>query len=360
MNTGMCLGTSAKDIMGESKMGQKVALLYNLKHETQDSDDDPPDLLAELDSASTIEAIRDALIQAGFEVSCLEGTPAALFTLLHGNFDLAFNICEGYRGRNREAQIPALLEMMGLPYTGSDVLTLAIALDKPTTKIILLHAGIPTPRFQVFPDAAHPLDPSLTFPLIVKPAHEGSSMGISTNSRVDDEASLRKQVNFVCQSYKQPALVEEFVAGREFTIGIAGNGSEAVTFPIMEIDFSKVPSAANNMYTYQYKKEWTARENFLCPAPINEELATAMRGYALRAFSALGCRDFARVDFRLSEDGSPYVIEINPLPGLAPGYSDFPVSAEAVGMSYPDLIALLADTALRRIRGVSLLAKTAT
>lgn len=346
--------------MGADKMGLRVALLYNLKHETQDSEDDPPDLLAELDSACTIEAIRDALTQVGYEVSCLEGAPAALFTLMHGSFDLAFNICEGYRGRNREAQIPALLEMIGLPYTGSDVLTLAIALDKPTTKKVLLHEGVPTPRFQVFHDAAYPLDPMLAFPLIVKPAHEGSSMGISTNSRVEDEASLRRQVDFVCRGYKQPAIVEQFIAGREFTIGIVGNGPEAVTFPIMEIDFAKVPSAANNMYTYQYKKEWTARENFLCPAPLNDELAAVMRGYALRAFSALGCRDFARVDFRLSEDGSPYVIEINPLPGLAPGYSDFPVAAEAIGMSYPELIALLADTALCRVHGVSLLARAAT
>lgn len=341
-------------------MGLRVVLLYNLKYETQESDDDPPDLHAELDSASTIEAIREALQQAGYEVSCLEGTPAALFPLMHGSFDLAFNICEGYRGRNREAQIPALLEMIGLPYTGSDVLTLAISLDKPTTKKVLLHEGIPTPRFQVFYDPAYPLDQTLAFPLIVKPAHEGSSMGISANSRVSDEAALRRQVDFVCRSYKQPAIVEEFITGREFTVGMIGNGPEVFTLPIMEIDFSKVPSAANNMYTYQFKKEWTARENFLCPAPLEEEVAAVMRDFASRAFTALGCRDFARVDFRLSEEGYPYVIEVNPLPGLAPGYSDFPVSAEAAGIPYPELIARLADTAMRRVRGTSLLARTAT
>ncbi len=333
-------------------MGLRIALLYNLKHEAQESDDDPPDLLAELDSASTIEAIREALLQAGYEVSCLEGTPAALFPLTHGSFDLAFNICEGYKGRNREAHIPALLEMIGLPYSGSDVLTLAISLDKPTTKKILLHEGVPTPRFQVFYDPASPLDRALTFPLIVKPAHEGSSMGISSNSRVDDEVALRRQIDFICRSYKQPALVEQFVAGREFTIGIIGNGADVSTLPIMEIDFSRVPGSANNMYTYQFKKEWTARENSLCPAPLDEAVATFMRHLALRAFAALGYRDFARVDFRLSEDGSPYVIEVNPLPGLAPGYSDFPVSAEASGIAYTQLIALLVETALRRVRGI--------
>jgi len=341
-------------------MGLRVVLLYNLKGEIQESDDDPPDLLAELDSASTIEAIRDALEQAGCEVSCMQGTPAALFPLVHGSFDLAFNICEGYRGRNREAQIPALLEMIGLPYTGSDVLTLAMSLDKSTTKKILLHDGIPTPRFQLFHDPTYPLDDALSFPLIVKPAHEGSSMGISASSRVDNEVELRQQVDYICRAYKQPALVEEFVAGREFTIGIIGNGDEAFTLPVMEIDFSKVPDSANNMYTYQFKKEWTAREYFLCPAPLDEEIAQVMRHYALRAFATLGCRDFARVDFRLSEDGRPYVIELNPLPGLAPGYSDFPVSAEVAGLSFPKLIALLVNTAMCRLRGVHLLAKTAT
>ena len=131
---------------------------------------------------------------------------------------------------------------------------------------------------------------------------------ISASSKVHDEAELRRQVDFVCRTYRQPALVEEFVAGREFTIGIIGNGLELRTLPIMEIDFSKVSAEANGIYTYQFKKEWTARENFLCPAPVDEEIAERMRYIALRAFHSIGCRDYARVDFRLSSDGIPYVI----------------------------------------------------
>lgn len=341
-------------------MGLRVVLLYNLQGEIQENDDDPPDLHAELDSENTIEAIRLALEGVGCEVTCLEGAPTSLFTLINGNFDLAFNICEGFRGRGREAHIPALLEMIGLPYTGSDVLTLAVSLDKPTTKKILLHDGVATPRFQVFHSPTDPLDAEMRFPLFVKPAHEGSSMGISANSRVNDEAELRRQVDFICRAYKQPALVEEFIAGREFTIGIIGNGAELRTLPIMEIDFSRVPAEANNIYTYQFKKEWTARENFLCPAPVDDETGERMRLEALRAFSSLGCRDYARVDFRLGVDNTPYVIEINPLPGLAPGYSDFPVSAEALGLSFPQLISEILNTALWRLRGVSLLARRAT
>lgn len=341
-------------------MGLKVVLLYNLQGEVQESDEDPPDLQAELDSASTIEAIKGALEEAGCDVTCLEGAPTALFPLINGNFDLAFNICEGLKSRNREAQIPALLEMIGLPYTGSDVLTLAVSLDKPTTKKLLLHDGVATPRFQVFHGPTEPLDSSLRFPLFVKPAHEGSSMGISANSKVTDEVELRRQVDFICRTYKQPALVEEFISGREFTIGVIGNGAELRTLPVMEIDFSKVPAEANNIYTYQFKKEWTARENFLCPAPVDEETAEKMRHEAVRAFTSLGCRDYARVDFRLGEDGTPYVIEVNPLPGLAPGYSDFPVSAEAAGLSFSQLITEILSTAICRLRGVSLLARRAT
>lgn len=340
-------------------MGLKVALLYNLKEEIQESEDDPPDSQAELDSESTVHAIRDALELAGCEVTCLEGGPSAVFRLANSNFDLAFNICEGRKGRNREAQMPAILEMIGIPYTGSDVLTLAVSLDKAATKKLLSYDGIPTPNFQVFHSPTEPVDPHLRFPLFVKPVHEGSSMGISSSSKVNDEAELRRQVDYICRAYHQPALVEEFVAGREFTIGVIGNGAELRTLPIMEIDFSKVPEEANNIYTYQFKKEWTARENFLCPAPLNEDVAERMRRIAVRAFASIGCRDYARIDFRLSNDGIPYVIEINPLPGMAPGYSDFPVSAEAAGLTFPLLIAEILKTALARLRGVSLRARRA-
>ncbi|MDP3058912.1 MAG: ATP-grasp domain-containing protein [bacterium] len=329
----------------------KVILLYNLKNEAEVDDDDPPDSLAEYDAEHTVLAIRDALVSGGYEVHCYEGNLSNLCQLQKTDADIAFNICEGRNGRNREARVPAVLEMIGLPCTGSDVLTLAVCLDKATTKKLLVFEGLPTPRFAVCYSAKDCLSVELQYPLMVKPVHEGSSIGISSASKVLNAEELEQRVEYICSTYKQPALVEEFSAGREFTGGVIGNHPNLRELPIMEIDFSKVPKEANNMYTYQYKKEWTNRDNFLCPAPISKELSERLRELARGAFLALGCRDFARVDFRMSHDGKPYIIEVNPLPGLAPGYSDFPVATAVMGITYQELILDLLHTALRRIRG---------
>lgn len=330
-------------------MGVKVALLYNLADEEMRGLDDPPDSQAELDSEQTVFAIRECLVAAGHQVSLVEGVLPELLTLLHEPVEIAFNICEGYRGRNREAQVPAILEMLGIPVTGSDVLTLAVSLDKPTTKKLLRYHGVPTPRFQVFYSALDVLDPDLRFPLFVKPSHEGSSMGIAADSKVQTEAELRERVAYVTKTYLQPALVEEFIDGREFTVGVLGN-ELLTTLPVMEISFANVPADANGVYSYQYKHEWTSRNNFLCPAPIDDFTTRSLQEAAKQAYRAVGCRDFGRVDFRLGPDGVAQVIEINPLPGLAPGYSDFPVAAEAAGMSYSELINLILDNALHRYR----------
>ena len=302
-------------------MGVKVALLFNLADDEAKGLDDPPDAQAELDSENTVLAIRESLLSAGHQVVMVEGKPSSLLNLADERVDIAFNICEGLHGRNREAQVPALLEMLCIPHTGSDVLTLAVSLDKPTTKKLLQHSRIPTPKFQVFFSAMDVLDNELKFPLFVKPAHEGSSMGISPESKVNCEASLRERVAYITRTYKQPALVEEFIEGREFTVGILGN-EQLTAFPVMEISFAHVPAEANGVYSYEYKKQWTDRGNFLCPAPIDEFTSRLLQETAKTAFRAVGCRDLGRVDFRLSTDGTPYVIEINPLPGLAPGYSD--------------------------------------
>jgi D-alanine-D-alanine ligase len=328
-------------------MGVQIALLYNLAEEEILGADDPPDRQAELDSDQTVFAIRESLQAAGHQVRLIAGKLPELLQLQTDRVDIAFNICEGYHGRNREAHVPAVLEMLGVPMTGSDVLTLAACLDKPTTKMLLLHHRVPTPRFQVFYSALDVLDDSLRWPLIVKPAHEGSSMGISSKSRVTNEAELRERVAYLKRHYRQPALVEEFIVGREFTVGVLGNG-ELTTLPVMEISFDNVPAEANGIYSYQYKREWTERGNFLCPAPIDEFTGHLLAETAKLAFRVLGCRDFGRVDFRLSQDGIPYVIEVNPLPGLAPGYSDFPVAAQAGGISYGQLINLILNHALER------------
>ena len=328
-------------------MGVKVALLYNLAEEEGRGGDDPPDSQAELDSEQTVFAIRESLLSAGHQVTLIEGNLSSLMQLQSESVDIAFNVCEGYLGRNREAHVPAVLEMLNIPVTGSDVLTLAASLDKPTTKKLLRYSQISTPKFQVFYSAMDVLSTDLAFPLFVKPAHEGSSMGISADSKVSTEAELRERVAFVTKNYHQPALVEEFITGREFTVGVMGN-EELITLPVMEISFTNVPRESNCVYSYQYKKEWTERSNFFCPAPISDFTARVLQETAKQAYRAVGCRDFGRVDFRLAAGGTPYVIEINPLPGLAPGYSDFPVAAEAAGISYCELINRILDYALHR------------
>ncbi|HHV79267.1 MAG TPA: ATP-grasp domain-containing protein [Firmicutes bacterium] len=325
-----------------------VGLLYNLgKYEPPD-EGEPPDAHAELDGESTVLALADAIKWGGHEVVFIEGDVCAYAKLREAKIDLAFNICEGLRGESRESHIPAILEMLGIPYVGSGVLTLAVALDKPVAKKIFAYHGIPTPKFRVF-EPQDTIDCSgMRFPLFVKPAHEGSSMGVTPNSKVNNEEQLVEQVRMVWRFYKQAALVEEFLTGREFTVGIIGNRIPW-TLPIMEINFGECPADHGNVYSRQFKDAWSDDKYYLCPAPVDAELEATLKDTAIKAYTALGCRDFGRVDLRLDADGIPNVLEINPLPGMAPGFSDFPRAAEAGGLSYNELVCTVLDEALKRL-----------
>ena len=183
----------------------------------------PADYWADPDSERTIEAIADALRQAGHRVTFLEGDVTLYDRLREVKPDICFNICEGHFGDNREAQVPAILEMLRIPYTGSKVLTLALALDKPMTKRVLSYHGLPTPLFQVFERPDEPLGPDLDFPLFVKPSRQGTGMGISAQSIVYDESELRAQVESLLEAYQEPVLLEGFIAGRDVTVGMVGN-----------------------------------------------------------------------------------------------------------------------------------------
>ena len=324
-----------------------VGLVFNLKKDLVADEDDPPDAQAELDGETTVLAIAQSLRRAGHEVILIDGDERAWEKLSHKNIDIVFNISEGLRGESRESQIPALLEMLGIPYTGSGVLTLAVTLDKPTTKKILAYHGLPTPRFVVVPPGQEPDDTGLRYPLFVKPAHEGSSMGVSPSSKVTNAAELKREVEKIHQLYRQEALVEEYLPGREFTVGILGNESPTI-FPIMEINFSQCPPEHNNVYSRQFKVEWDDERFFLCPAPLTLAEEEKIKDLALKAFRVLGCRDVARIDLRLDQEGNPYVLEINPLPGLAPGYSDLPRAAAVAGVSFDELVQGILDHALDR------------
>jgi D-alanine--D-alanine ligase len=319
----------------------RVGFTYNVKR-SRDGDDE-----AEWDPPETIIAIANALARQGHIVVHLEATPDLPRVLAEADVDLIFNIAEGVEGRNREAQVPALCELLGIPYTGSDSATLAIALDKALCKKVLLQHDILTPRFQVMESARERLSPEMRFPLIVKPNAEGSSKGIGSTSVVDTEEELRAAVKLIVERYRQPALVEEYIAGREFTVGLLGDKRPRV-LPPMEIRFKN--DVTRPVYDYAVKQEWEEHVYYECPAKLTEAEQKAMEKIARATFWALDCRDVARVDLRMDADGRIYVLEVNPLPGLTPGYSDLVLIAQAVGMEYDQLIAEIMQGGLRRMR----------
>lgn len=268
--------------------------------------------------------------------------------LMKSNIDIVFNLSTGIRGESRQSQIPAILEMLGIPYVGSGILAHSLALNKAVAKQIFQFHNVCTPAFQVFHTGKEKLDSNLAFPLIVKPACEGSGFGIHKDSVVNSEEALYKKVRELLTQYQPPAIAEEFIEGREFTVGIIGNGANKTILPIMEIDFKDIPEEYGRFYTFEVKTDFGEQTKYYCPAPLSIEIEKAIKENVSRAFDALGCRDIARVDIRV-KDGKPYVIEINSLPGLKPVYSDLPKMANAAGMSYEDLIMQILEEAIARI-----------
>jgi D-alanine-D-alanine ligase len=319
----------------------RVGVLHNLERDPGAEDQ------AEFDSASTVEAIGAALRELGHEPVLLEATRELPSRLPSARLDLAFNIAEGFTGRSREAQVPALLELLEIPYTGSDPACLALCLDKSLAKRIVALAGVPTPAWLAMRGHER-LPEALGFPLVVKPVAEGSSKGVLGSSVVHDEHELRSLVRQSVARYGQPALVEAYLPGREFTVGLLGERRPRV-LPAMEIVFTD-RSVAHPVYSYGHKKATEPGVRFEVPAAVDEALARELARVARRSFEALGCRDVARVDLRLDVHGRVQFIECNPLPGLSPGFSDLCVVAEAAGLRYHELIAAILEPALRRMR----------
>ena len=325
----------------------RVGLTYNLKRIVPKSADDN-DAEAEYDSPATVEAVGNAIASYGYEVVYLEATPELPTILASTQVDFVFNIAEGIQGRNREAQVPAILELLGIPYTGSDPGTLSITLDKALSKKILTQAGIPNAKFTIMRTGKERLPKALSFPVILKPVAEGSSKGVGELSVVENEEQLREVVNALIAKYQQPALVEEFLSGREFTIGLLG-GSRPKVLPPMEIVFLK-PDAKWQVYTFEHKLESTDEIRYDVPANVDPRLKSELERVARAAFIALGCRDVARIDLRLNRNGKVCFIECNPLPGLTPGWSDLCLIAEKAGMDYRTLISEIMAPAIQRLR----------
>ncbi len=359
----------------------RIAVLANLKRNAPTWDGMSEDQWDDLDSPKTIEGLVAALQSRGHQVEFLEANILPPFDLvarlLAVKPDLCFNIAEGHFGDGREAQIPAILEMLRLPYTGSKVMTLALALDKPMTKRVLWYHGLPTPEFQVFDQADEPLDQDLLdddeelrFPMFVKPSREGTSMGVSAESVVTTVEQLYVQVSRQLDRYRQPILVEHYIKGREITVGMLGNITPPVArrvsdhtapnvlpegltfFPPLEINTGVVESTEGDLYTNRMKVEWADNELFyVCPAPLDPALEQELQLLAAAVFRVTGCKDVARVDFRLDEENGdkPYILEVNPLPGLNPSYSDLCIQARAAGWTYEALVNTIVDHAVARL-----------
>ena len=252
-------------------------------------------------------------------------------------------MAEGFNGASRESQVPAVLDMLNIPYTGSDPVTLGICLDKQRTKEILFFHNISTPKFLTL--SSYKEFKNIFLPAVVKPVCEGSSKGIINNSLVRTQGELREQIERIVNDYSQPALVEEFIDGREFTVAVIGNDDSVSILPIVEIQLDKLPPGANRMYSYEAKWVWDTSDKpldiFECPAQLSPELKKKIENLCKKAFNVLRCRDWCRIDVRLDKKGEPHIIELNPLPGVLPNPEDnscFPKAARSAGISYDEMI----------------------
>jgi len=325
----------------------EIGLAYDLAPEaTATAPGTPDDLHEEYDCAATIDAVADALRRLGHDVRRLGGGRAFLEAMLDGACELVFNMAEGAGSRSREAHVPAVCEMLAIPYTHSDPLTLAAALDKAVAKTLVAAAGIPTPAFAVLERPGEEV--TLRFPLIAKPVAEGSSMGLRASSRITDAPSLRAHVARLIEGYAQPVLVEEFCPGPEFTVAITGMGADATALGIMEI----VPRAgqlAEFVYSAQVKRASAAAVHYRVPPERPEPLLRRAVEVAVGAYRALGCRDLARVDVRVDATGEPSFLEGNALPGLRPGWGDVTILAAGYGVSFDDLVGGVVGAARARL-----------
>jgi D-alanine-D-alanine ligase len=323
----------------------RVGLTYDLK-------DDylalgfPEHEVAEFDSPETIDAIAAALTELNHEVERVGHVRSLAERLVAGwRCDVVFNIAEGVAGFGRESQVPALLEAYGIPYTFSDPLVCALTLHKGMAKHVARGCGVPTPSFAVVSTPEEAAAVELPLPLFVKPVAEGSSKGITAKSLVTSRAALVEVCAELLVRYRQPVLVEEYLRGREFTVGILGTGTQARALATLEVVL--LEGADAGVYSYRNKTEWQGLVDYglLDAGPLRTEVEAV----AVAAWRCLGCRDAGRVDVRLDDAGRPQLLEVNPLAGLMPGYSDLPIMAERSGMSYVSLIAEILRSASARL-----------
>ena len=313
---------------------RRLALVCNVRPEglgVEGTEDE----FEEYDSPATIAALAQMLSAEGYSVSVLEADRSLPRRLSAGNYDLVFNIAEGKGGRCREAHVPALCEMLGIAYTGSDPLTLSATLDKAVAKRLICDE-VRTPRWLLARTLADLQRFDLNFPVFAKPNDEGSSKGIRDDSRCEDFAALESLVTRLLDAYGRPVLIEEYVAGPEVTVGVVGNATPEVVGMMHVVPIGQ--SAEDFIYSLEAKRDYATRVRYATPPELPDDVCKRIEAAALRAFVLLDCRDVARIDFRVGRDGEPYFIEANPLPGLSPTSGDIVLMARAMGWRWEALI----------------------
>lgn len=322
----------------------RIGLTYDLKEEYLRRGLDAEEA-AEFDSPETIDAIESALTAQGHETDRIGGLFALAARLVAGDrWDLVFNIAEGLDGIGREAQVPALLDAYRIPYTFSDPLVLTLCLHKGLCKTVVRDMGVPTSSFAVLDRVPEGAIASLDFPLFVKPVAEGSSKGIGARSRVDTAGELRGVCADLLVRFRQPVLVESFLPGREFTVGILGTGRDATAIGVLEVMLHAGPETS--AYSYSNKLEYESRVRY---ALADDATANEARELALLTWRGLGCRDAGRIDLRCDASGRPLFLEVNPLAGLHPVHSDLIILGALCGISHAEIIARIVESARSRI-----------
>jgi len=327
-------------------MSKIIGLTFDLKSDRKTSPEDPIDVNAELDSMETIDFIIQALESGGHQVKKIGTVKNLLSQIKDLDVDIVFNICEGYFGRNRESEVPQILEMYGIPFVGADALTMGITLDKVIAKKCFIVHKIPTaPYFIAHNSNNLKKFNRIGYPLIVKPRFEGTSKGLTDKSRVENLEELTRQVDIITKRYKQPALIEKFIKGMEFTVAVLGNNPPQA-MPVVQVAINKQLKLGNMIFTY----ECVVREqavDYICPAKISKALMRKLQDLAVRAYQSVDCRDFGRIDFRVDGKGRICVLEINPLPSLAKKdvFNIFPYTMDS---TYNEIINQILDYALER------------
>jgi D-alanine-D-alanine ligase len=327
----------------------KIGLAYDLKDVVISTSSSLDDELEEYDSPETVESISAVIESLGHSVIKLGGGKEFIANILQNDVDFVFNISEGLGNyKSREAQVPAILEMLGVPYSGSEPQCLAICLDKPLTKTLVQTAGVRTPRCHLITDYKQLKEltsDDLPLPAFVKPACEGSSRGIRSGSRTETVTETTDIAAAILEQYQQPVMIEEFIAGDEVTVGMLGNAPPAI-LGIMRV----LPKQNNThfIYSLEVKREWEQLVDYECPAQLKNGTLEEIADFSFKAFKTLGCRDFARLDFKLDSEEVPCFLEINPLAGLNPKSSDLPIMAYKLGWTYQALILAILNAALQR------------